>query len=164
MKISLICAASQNGTIGRDNHLPWHLPADLAHFKRLTTGHYILMGRKTYQSIGKPLPNRTNIVITRQTDFQADGCLVAHSLEQAFALCPTDVEVFIIGGAEIYRQALPVADKIYLTRIRHDFEGDTFLFELDPLVWYETSREDFASDQKNQYPYSFITLKKRNCE
>lgn len=160
MKISFICAASQNGIIGRDNRLPWHLPADLAHFKRLTTGHPILMGRKTYESIGKPLPNRTNIVITRQTDFQANGCLVAHSLQAAFDLCSTDDEIFIIGGAEIYRQTLPVANKIYLTRIRRDFEGDTFLFELDPSVWRETFREDFAPDKKNKYSYSFITYEK----
>jgi dihydrofolate reductase len=163
MKVSLICAASQNGVIGRDNRLPWHLPADLAHFKRLTTGHYILMGRKTYQSIDKPLPKRVNIVITRQADFQADGCLVAHSLQEALDACPVDDEVFIIGGAEIYRQVLPVVNKIYLTHIRQDFEGDTFLFEIDSLVWQEVFREDFVPDQKNQYPYSFITLE-RNCE
>ena len=163
MKISLICAASQNGVIGRNNRLPWHLPADLAHFKRLTTGHSILMGRKTHQSIGKSLPNRINIVITRQIDFQAEGCLVAHSLEEALDLCTNDEEVFIIGGAEIYRQALPVANKIYLTRLWHDFGGDTFLFKIDPLAWQEACREDFTPDQKNQYPYSFITLE-RNCE
>jgi len=160
MTVSLICAASQNGVIGRDNRLPWHLPADLAHFKRLTTGHPILMGRKTYQSIGKPLPRRTNIVITRQTDFQAEGCLVANSPEQALGLCANDEEVFIIGGAEIYRQALPVANKIYLTRLWHDFEGDTFLFKIDPSAWQEIYREDFMPDQKNQYPYSFITLER----
>jgi dihydrofolate reductase len=118
------------------------------------------MGRKTYNSIGKPLPNRTNIVITRQVDFQANGCLIAHSLQEALDLCPADDEVFIIGGAEIYRQALPIADKIYLTRIWHNVEGDTFLFEIDPLEWRETSREDFEPDQKNQYPYSLITYQK----
>ena len=160
MKISLICAASQNGVIGRDNRLPWRLPADLAHFKRLTTGHHILMGRKTYESIGKPLPNRTSIVITRQTGFQADGCLVAHSLEEALGLCSNDEELFIIGGAEIYRQALPVADKIYLTRIWHNFEGDTFLFEIDSSIWMETCREDLAPDGKNKYAYSFITYER----
>ena len=160
MKISLICAVSQNGVIGRDNRLPWHLPADLAHFKRLTTGHHILMGRKTYESIGKPLPNRTNIVITRQADFQAGGCLVANSLEEALGLCVNNEELFIIGGAEIYRQALPIANKIYLTYIRHNFEGDTFLFEIDSSVWSEASREDFGPDGKNKYSYSFITYKK----
>jgi len=160
MKVSLICAASQNGVIGRDNRLPWHLPADLAHFKRLTIGHHILMGRKTYESIGKPLPHRTSIVITRQTDFQADGCWVVHSLEEALGLSTNDDEVFIIGGAEIYRQALPVANKIYLTRIWHNFEGDTFLFEIDPLVWQEICREDFTLDEKNRYAYSFITYQK----
>jgi len=162
MNVSLICAASQNGVIGRDNRLPWYLPADLAHFKRHTTGHPILMGRKTYESVGKPLPNRTNIIITRQTDFQAGGCLVAHSLEEAVGLCANDEELFIIGGAEIYRQALPVADKIYLTRIWHSFEGDTFLFEIDSSVWQEVSREDLSPDEKNKYPYSFIIYKKRS--
>ena len=160
MKVSLICAASQNGVIGRDNRLPWRLPADLAHFKRLTTGHHILMGRKTWESIGKPLPNRANIIITRQAKFQAEGCLVAHSLEKALALCSDDEEIFVIGGAEIYRQVLPVANKIYLTRIRQDFEGDTFLFEIDLSVWQETFRENFLPDEKNKYAYSFIAYKK----
>ncbi len=160
MKVSLICAASQNGVIGRGNRLPWYLPADLAHFKRLTTDHHILMGRKTYESIGKPLPHRTNIIITRQTVFPAGDCLVTHSLEEALGLCPNNEEVFIIGGAEIYRQALPVADKIYLTRIWHNFEGDTFLFEIDLSVWMETNREDFAPDEKNRYEYSFTTYER----
>jgi dihydrofolate reductase len=164
MKISLICAASQNGIIGRDNRLPWRLPADLAHFKRLTIGHYILMGRKTYQSIGKPLPNRTNIVITRQAGFQAEGCLVAHTLEDALDLCPSDEEIFVIGGAEIYHQVQPVADKIYLTRIWQDFEGDTLLFEINLRGWQETSRDDFAPDEKNKYPYSFITYEKGSTD
>jgi dihydrofolate reductase len=160
MTISLICATSQNGVIGLNNRLPWHLPADLAHFKKLTMGHHILMGRRTYQSIGRPLPGRTNVVITRQKDFQAEGCLMAHSVEQAIALCHKDDEIFVIGGAEIYQQTLPVADKIYLTIIHQDFEGDTFLFEIDKTVWQETSREDFAPDEKNKYRYSFITLEK----
>jgi dihydrofolate reductase len=160
MTISLICATSQNGVIGLNNQLPWRLPADLAHFKKVTMGHHILMGRKTYESIGRPLPGRTNVVITRQKDFQAEGCLMAHSVEQAMALCHKDDEVFVIGGAEIYQQTLPVADKIYLTIIHQDFEGETFLFDLDPSVWQETSREDFEMDEKNQYPYSFLILER----
>jgi dihydrofolate reductase len=160
MTISLICATSQNGVIGLNNRLPWRLPADLAHFKKLTMGHHILMGRKTYESIGRPLPGRTNVVITRQKDFQAEGCLMAHSVEQAIALCHKDDEVFVIGGAEIYQQTLPFANRIYLTIIHQDFEGDAFLFELDQTVWQETSRKDFEANEKNRYGYSFITLER----
>jgi dihydrofolate reductase len=163
MKISLICAASQNNIIGRDNRLPWHLPADLAHFRQLTTGHYIIMGRHTYESIGRPLANRVNIIITRRRYFRARDCLVAHSFEAALALCPQGTEVFVIGGALVYQQALPSACKVYLTRIHHDFEGDTHLFDIDPSVWRETSHQDFEPDPKNSYPYSFITLE-RTCE
>jgi dihydrofolate reductase len=161
MTISLICATSQNGVIGLNNRLPWHLPADLVNFKKLTMHHHILMGRKTYQSIGKPLPGRTNIVITRQKDFQADGCLIAHSFEEAIELCRGDDEIFVIGGADIYQQTLPFANKIYLTVIHQDFEGDTFLFEIDKTVWQETSRKDFEPDEKNKFGYSFLTLEKR---
>jgi dihydrofolate reductase len=160
MIISLICATSQNGVIGLNNQLPWHLPADLAHFKKLTMGHHILMGRKTYESIGRPLPGRTNIVITRQQNFQADGCLIVHSLEEAIELCQGDDEVFVIGGAEIYQQTLPVADKIYLTIIHQDFEGDTLLFEIDKTIWREITRKDFEPDEKNKFDYSFLTLEK----
>ena len=129
--LSLIVAASRNGVIGAGGKLPWHLPADLQRFKKLTMGHPILMGRKTFKSIGKPLPGRTNIVITRQEGFQACGAAVAHSLEEALQMCEKEAEVFVIGGAEIYKQALPLADKIYLTRVEQDFEGDTFLPAID---------------------------------
>lgn len=162
--ISLILAASQNGAIGCNNRLPWHLPADLAHFKNLTLGHYVLMGRKTYQSIGRPLPGRTNIIITRQLDFWADGCKIAHSLHEGIALCPPNDEIFIIGGANIFAQALPYAGKIYLTRIHADFAGDTFLFDLNPAIWRETSHHDFAPDEKNKWPYSFLAFEKCHPE
>lgn len=161
MIISLICAASQNGVIGIDNRLPWRLPADMQRFRRLTMGHPVLMGRKTYQSIGKPLVGRTNIVITRQPDYQAEGCLVASSLEQAIALCQNDDEIFIGGGAAIYKAALDVAQRIYLTVIHQDFEGDAFLFEIDESIWTEVSREDFEPDEKNRFRYSFFTLEKQ---
>ena len=166
MKISLICAASQNNIIGRNNQLPWHLPADLARFRQLTTGHYIVMGRHTYESIGRPLANRVNVIITRHRYFKARDCLVAHSLQDALALCPHDAELFIIGGALVYQQALPCACKIYLTRIHHNFEGDTKLFKIDPSVWHETSRQDFEPDEKNKYSYSFLTYQKsgQDCE
>lgn len=153
MTVSLIVAVSRNGVIGNEGKLPWRLPADLKRFKQLTMGHPILMGRKTFESIGKPLPGRTNIVITRQKDFQACGATVAHSLEEALQMCENEAEVFVIGGAEIYKQALPLADHIYLTRIGQDFQGDTYLFNIDPTVWKETSRDDFLTDS---LPYSFI--------
>ena len=156
--ISLIVAAARNGVIGNKAKLPWHLPADLKRFKQLTMGHPILMGRKTFESIGKPLPGRTNIVITRQRGFQCCGTTAAHSVEEALLICEDDPEVFVIGGAEIFRQALPLADRIYLTRIHKDFEGDTRLFEIDPAVWKETSREDFATDS---LPHTFLTYERK---
>ena len=160
--VSLIVAASRNGVIGANNRLPWHLPADLKRFKQLTMNHPILMGRKTFESIGKPLPGRTNIVITRQKDFQRCGATIVHSLEEGFLICDreTERETFVIGGAEIFRQALPFANRIYLTRIEKDFEGDTLLFEIDPKAWSEDSREDFSPNNIAHYAYSFIVLKK----
>ena len=158
--ISLIVAASRNGVIGANNRLPWHLPADLKRFKQLTMGHPILMGRKTFESIGTPLPGRTNLVITRQKDYQCCGATAAHSIEEALLICENEKEIFVIGGAEIFRQALSFADRIYLTRIEKDFEGDTLLFEIDPKAWSEDSREDFSPNNVDHYAYSFIVLKK----
>jgi len=160
MIISLIYAASQNGVIGIDNRLPWRLPADMKRFRNLTTGHHVLMGRKTYESIGKPLSGRTNIIITRQQNYQAGGCLIAASLERAISLCQDDNEIFIIGGATIYQQALEFANRIYLTIIHEEFKGDTFLFDIDKTIWQETSREDFEPDEKNKFRYSFLILEK----
>ena len=164
MTISLICAVSQNGVIGVDNKLPWRLPADLKRFKALTIGHHVVMGRKTYESIGRPLPGRTNIVITRSTTFRAAGCLIASSLQEALDLCRAENEIFIIGGASIYRQSMEIADRIYLTVIHQDFAGDAFLFDLDPTQWHELSREAFEPDADNPYRYSFLTLEKRRDE
>lgn len=161
MIISLIYAISENGVIGLNNGLAWRLPADLSYFKRLTTGHCVLMGRKTWQSIGKPLPHRTNIIITRQADFAAPGGEVAHSLEAGLALCPADEEVFVIGGAEIYRQALVYAHKVYLTRVHHHFAGDVFLPELNPAEWQEIWRQDCEPDEQNRFAYSFLVYQKR---
>jgi dihydrofolate reductase len=160
MMISLICAASENDVIGNNNQLPWHLPADLKRFKKITLGHSILMGRKTFESIGKPLPGRTNIVISRKKELQCCGALVAESLDDALTLCRDQAEVFIIGGSEIFQQALPQADQIYLTRIHQTIEGDIPLFKIDSKEWAQTHREDFDPDEANQYRYSFITLKR----
>ncbi len=159
--LSLIVAASHNGVIGAGGKLPWHLSVDLQRFKQLTMGHPILMGRKTFESIAKPLPGRTNIVITRQKDFQACGATVAHSLEEALQMCENEAEVFVIGGAEIYRQALPLADRIYLTRIDQGFQGNTYLFPIDPGAWKEIAREDFPADAANPFPHSFLTYERK---
>jgi len=161
MKISLVVAVSENHAIGKNNQLLWHLPADLKHFKQITSGHTIIMGRKTYDSIGKPLPNRRNIVITRQSGLQIEGVEVVGSLEEATALCPTENEVFVIGGAEIYKSALPLAQKIYLTTVHQSFEADAFFPEIDPKVWIETERESHAPDEKNAFGYTFSTLQRR---
>lgn len=156
--LSFVVAMARNGVIGRDNQLPWRLPADLRHFKTVTMGKPIIMGRKTYDSIGRPLPGRTNIVVTRDPAYQAEGCLVVHSIEEALAAAGDAAEVMVIGGAEFYRQLLPRADRIYLTRIDAEFEGDTWFPELDPARWQERSREDHAPDADNPYPYSFVVL------
>lgn len=160
MMISLVLAVSENGVIGKDNTMPWHLPADLKHFKRVTLGHTIIMGRKTYDSIGKPLPRRRNLVITRNQDWKAEGAEVFHSLEDAIAACEGEEEVFVIGGATIYQQALDadLVDRIYLTRIHEDFEGDTFFKLPEEGQWRETERETHQPDEKNKYVYSFFTL------
>jgi dihydrofolate reductase len=158
--IALVVAMAENNVIGKDNKLIWHLPADLKHFKQITSGHPIIMGRKTFESIGKPLPNRTNIIVTRQTELEVAGCLVANSLAEALMLAQQlDSEVFVIGGAEIYQQALFLADTIYVTKVHHSFEGDTFFPEIDSVLWQEVSREKHEPDEKNSYPYSFVTYK-----
>lgn len=160
--IALIVAMAENRVIGKNNDLIWHLPADLKHFKNLTTGHPIIMGRKTFESIGKPLPNRTSVVVTHQQDYQPEGCVVVHSLEEAIERAQElGQEVYIIGGAQIYRQSLPLADTIFLTEVHHSFEGDTFFPEFG-AEWQEVSREVHQPDEKNKYPYSFVKLKRKN--
>lgn len=155
--IKIIVATSKNRVIGNNNQLIWSLPADLKRFKQMTTGNPVVMGRKTYESIGKPLPNRRNIVITRDNKFEADGCEIVNSLEEALMLCNNDC--FIIGGGEIYRQSMSVADKIYLTVINEDFEGDTFFPEIGN-DWVKVSRDDHDADEKNKHKYSFIEYEK----
>jgi dihydrofolate reductase len=160
MKISIVVAMDANGVIGRDNELPWHLPADLQHFKKTTMGKPILMGRKTWESIGRPLPGRTNIVITRDSDYQADGCVVVNSIDAAMAAAGEQDEVMVIGGAEFYRQVLPRADTLYLTRIHASFDGDTVFPELHVADWREVERSDQSADEKNPHDYSFIRLER----
>jgi dihydrofolate reductase len=164
--VSLIVAAAANGVIGCDNQMPWHLPEDLAHFKRLTLGHPVVMGRKTYESIlaalGKPLPGRTNIVVTRQAGFAAPGCIVAASLDAALAAAARAAEeIFVIGGAEIYRLALERADRVYLTRIDAAFDGDATFPALDPAAWRETERENHPPVCGRAFGFAFLRYERR---
>lgn len=164
MKKSIIVAQSTNKVIGNQGALPWQLPADLAHFKQTTYGHPIIMGRVTFESIGRPLPGRLNIIVTRRTDYIAPcECKVAHSLQDAFAFAEEKAsdEVFIIGGAEIYRQVFPMVDKIYMTQVHANVVGDSFFPSINALHWQEASRVDFSADDKHVYAYSFITYLRR---
>jgi dihydrofolate reductase len=157
MKRSIIVAVSENGVMGRRGELPWRLSADLQRFKSLTMGHAVLMGRKTFESIGRPLPGRRMIVVTRQDDYRAEGVELVHSLKEGFrrAAEQGEIEVFVIGGAEIFREALPKVDQLYFTRVHATFEGDTFFPPLDLKMWRPVSSESQIADVKNQYATTF---------
>jgi len=159
--LSIIVAVDENNVIGKDNSLIWKLPRDMKHFKETTTGHYIIMGRKTFESNGRPLPNRTNVIITRDKNYQAEGCVVVHSLEDAMKEAKNDSESFIIGGGVIYELAMPLVDRIYLTQIHHSFEGDTFFPEVNMEEWAVSEKRDFEPDEKNKYPFTILTLDRR---
>lgn len=159
--LSIIVAVAQEGVIGRNNDLIWHISEDLRHFKAVTSGHPIIMGRKTYESLGRPLPNRTNVVITRRSDLDAEGCTVVGSLEEAIKLFPTTEEVFIIGGGQIYAQAMPLADRFYLTEVEAPFEGDTFFPEWDRAEWEVIEEQRFERGEKFEYPFTFLTLERK---
>ena len=152
--ISIIVAVAKNGVIGDKNSLLWHITEDMRFFKRNTSGHPVIMGRKTYESLGRPLPNRVNVVISR-TIKEIEGCTVVGSLEEAIALFPAEEEIFIIGGAQIYALALEVADRFYLTRVEHDYEGDTSFPEWDQSKWNLLSREAFEQGEKYPHPFAF---------
>lgn len=161
--ITIIVAKSENNVIGNDNQLIWHLPADLKHFKMLTSGHPIIMGRRTYDSIGKPLPNRTNIVITRNEEWSSEGTTRADSLQEAIEMAKEiDSEIFIIGGGTVYEQAMDWADVLEITEVHRSFEGDTFFPEIDTKIWKEVSREHFTKDEKNELDYSFVRHERRS--
>ncbi|HSW68793.1 MAG TPA: dihydrofolate reductase [Gammaproteobacteria bacterium] len=160
MRITFVVAMAENRAIGNNNQLPWHLPADLQHFKQITLGKPILMGRKTFQSIGRPLPGRTNIIITQDENFKAENCIIVHSIESALATAKDQPELCVIGGAELFRQMLPFTKQIYLTLIHHDFSADTFFPELNAMEWKEIARTDHFADEKNIYSYSFLTLER----
>jgi dihydrofolate reductase len=155
-RISVIAALAKNRVIGIANRLPWKLPEDLAYFKTLTLGHAILMGRKTFESLGRPLPGRSNIVITRNTDYQAVGCLVATSISAALALCAADDEVFFIGGAELYAQAIPLAHSLYLTEVDIEVSGDAWFPDYDQSAWREISRESHRGQKGDALKFDFV--------
>ncbi len=161
-EITIIVAAGENNAIGKDNDLIWHLSDDLKRFKTLTNGHHIIMGRKTFESFPKPLPNRTHIVITRQSDYKApDGVIVVNNLEDALDAARRDTQPFIIGGGEIYKQSMGIADKLEITRVHHSFEdADTFFPEIDLTVWKEVSRDHRTKDEKHAYDFTFLTYVK----
>ena len=159
--ITIIAAISKNNALGKDNQLIWHIPADLKRFKKVTSGHDVIMGRNTYESLGKPLPNRTNIIITRNENYKAKGCIIVHSLKEAIYDASKDENPFILGGAQIYKEAIKIADKLDLTLVHHSFEADAFFPKIDSTKWKEVSREDFLADEKNTYNYSFVTYLKR---
>lgn len=154
--ISIIAAVGKNNEIGKGNTLLWHMPADLEHFKKITSGHPVIMGRKTFESIGKPLPNRQNIVITRDKTYLRHGVNVVHSLEEALRRAQGKQEIFIIGGGELYKQIMPFADKLYITRVdAEDSVADAFFPEIIPIIWNEVSREEHKKDEKNPFDYTF---------
>ncbi len=158
--ITIIAAIAENNALGKNNDLIWHLPADLKRFKKTTTGHHIIMGRNTFESIGKPLPNRTTVIITRNPNYKADGCVVVNSLKKALKIAKDDESPFIIGGAQIYEQAILLTDKLDITEVHHSFEADVFFPEIDLTIWKEESRERFTADEKNKFDYSFVSYSK----
>jgi dihydrofolate reductase len=160
--LTIIAAASENNALGKDNQLVWHLPDDFKRFKTLTSGHYIIMGRKTFESFPKPLPNRTHIIITRQADYQVpEGCIVVSGLQEAIAICPKNEEAFVIGGGEIYQQSLELVNKIDITRVHTSLEADTFFPAIDTTKWKLVFEEFHPKDEKHDYDFTFLTYVKR---
>lgn len=155
--ITVIAAVAENNALGKENQLLWHLPDDFKRFKTLTSGHYIIMGRKTFESFPKPLPNRTHVIISRQANYQPEGCIVVNSLEQAIEACPKTEEVFIIGGGEIYRQSIAVADKLDLTKVHATFEADTYFPEVDLSEWQLVFEEHHPKDERHDFAFTFQT-------
>lgn len=161
MTISLIAVVARNRVIGKEGTLPWRLPADQKHFRDLTLGKPVIMGRKTFESIGKPLLYRKNIVLTHDLNYRAKGCIIVHSPQAALSAAKGANEVMVIGGAEVYREFLPMTERIYLTELHADFEGDTYFPEFDHNEWQEKERQDFQPDEKNSYLYSFVVLDRK---
>jgi dihydrofolate reductase len=162
MKVSIIVAVAENNIIGKRNSLPWYLPADLKHFKEITLGHHILMGQNTYASIGKPLPGRTTIILSNKTDYKQVGCVVVNTPDEAIKTAEKsgEKELMICGGGQVYKAFLPFADKIYLTKVHHKFDGDIYFPEINMKKWKVVSRESHEPDQKNTFAYDFLILEK----
>ncbi|TPD68270.1 dihydrofolate reductase [Flavobacterium microcysteis] len=159
--ITLIAAAAENNALGKDNAMLWHLPDDFKRFKEITTGHHIIMGRKTFESFPKPLPNRTHVIITRQKGYTQEGCIVVDSMENAIAACPKEEDIFIIGGGEIYNLGMPFADIIELTRVHESFEADAFFPEINRNEWELISEEYHPADEKHKVDFSFQTFTRK---
>lgn len=159
--LTLIAAAGENNELGKNNDLVWHLPDDFKRFKKITSGHHIIMGRKTFDSFPQPLPNRTHVVITRQENFKKPGIIVVHSLERAIELTKDDPQAFVIGGGEIYKMAMDVADKIELTRVHGEFKADTFFPEIDESQWDLVSEKFHEKDEKHQYAFTYLTYERK---
>ena len=160
MTVSIIVAMAENGVIGRDMDLPWHISADLKRFKALTMGHHIVMGRKTFESIGRLLPGRTTVIVTRQSDYQVDGAVIVNSLEAAQAAATDDSELFIIGGGQVYEIALPLADRLHVTRVHTEVDGDTSFPAIDWDQWELVSAERHGADEKNDYDFTFESYRR----
>ncbi len=160
--LAIIVAMAKNRTIGINNTLPWRIPADLQRFKKLTMGHHMIMGRKTFESIGKPLPGRTTVVVSRDRNLKIDGCTVAYSLSEAIAACASDPRAFVIGGADIYAQALPLADTLYITEIQQDVAGDAWFPEFDQSEWLESSREAHHQETPQSLAYHFVEYRRKS--
>lgn len=156
--IIMIAAVAENNALGKNNDLLWHLPLDFRRFKEITSGHHIIMGRKTFESFPKPLPNRTHVIITRQKDFKHDGCIVVQDIEKAVAVCPKEDDLYIIGGGEIYKQFIHLADQLDITRVHNSFEADVYFPEIDPEIWELTSEIFNPKDEKHLFDYTFQTF------
>lgn len=154
--LSIIAAIGQNNALGKDNQLIWHLPADLKRFKKVTSGHHVIMGRKTFESLGKPLPNRTTIIISRDKNYHADGCITVNSLTEAIKAAQNDDNPYILGGAEIYKQSMDIADVLDLTFVHQAFEADVYFPKIDKNIWKETFRENHFKDERNKFDFSFV--------
>jgi len=159
-RVSVIVAMARNRVIGANGAIPWHLPEELKRFKSLTMGHHIIMGRKTYESIGRLLPGRTTVIVTRNPGYRVPGAVIAHSLEEALTACGDDDEIFVIGGAELYAQALRLAGRLYLTTVEADIPGDTYMPEFQSGDWRELSSESFAADERHRYPFRCAVLER----
>ena len=156
--VIMIAAVAENNAIGKNNDLLWHLPNDFKRFKEITSGHHIIMGRKTFESFPKPLPNRTHVIITRQNDFEHEGCIVVQNIEKALSVCPVNENLYIIGGGEIYQQSISFADQLDITRVHHSFDADVYFPEIDPEIWELTSETFHQKDERHLFDYTFQTF------